>query len=82
MNNSIVNVPNPVNEPIKDYKPGSPEKESVLATYKRLKDSKTDVKCGLVVNLLRVLKPQICLLLMIINIFLVNIILAEKKHVE
>ena len=44
MNNSIVNVPNPVNEPIKEYKPGSPEKESVLVTYKRLKDSKTDVK--------------------------------------
>jgi 1-pyrroline-5-carboxylate dehydrogenase len=44
MNNSVVNVPNPVNEPIKDYKPGSPEKESVLATYKTLKDSKTDVK--------------------------------------
>ena len=44
MNNSIVNVPNPVNEPIKEYKPGSPEKESVLRTYKRLKDSKTDVK--------------------------------------
>ena len=44
MNNSVVNVPNPVNEPIKDYKPGSPEKESVLGTYKTLKDSKTDVK--------------------------------------
>ena len=44
MNNSIVNVPNPVNEPIKEYKPGSPEKESVLATYKKLKDSTTDVK--------------------------------------
>jgi 1-pyrroline-5-carboxylate dehydrogenase len=44
MNNSIVNVPNPVNEPIKEYKPGSPEKESVLATYKKLKDSKTEVK--------------------------------------
>ena len=44
MNNSIVNVPNPVNEPIKEYKPGSPEKESVLGTYKRLKNSKTDVK--------------------------------------
>ena len=44
MNNSIVNVPNPINEPIKEYKPGSPEKESVLATYKKLKDSKTDVK--------------------------------------
>ena len=44
MNNSIVNVPNPINEPIKDYKPNSPEKESVLRTYKELKNSKTDVK--------------------------------------
>ena len=44
MNNSIVNVPNPINEPIKDYKPNSAEKESVLATYKELKNSKTDVK--------------------------------------
>jgi 1-pyrroline-5-carboxylate dehydrogenase len=44
MNNSIVNVPDPINEPIKDYKPNSPEKESVLATYKDLKNSKTDVK--------------------------------------
>jgi len=38
MNNSIVNVPNPINEPIKDYKPNSPEKESVLRTYKELKN--------------------------------------------
>ena len=44
MNNSIVNVPNPINEPIKDYKPNSAEKESVLAVYKELKNSKTDVK--------------------------------------
>ena len=44
MNNSIVNVPVPVNEPIKNYKPNSPEKESVLATYKTLKNSTTDVK--------------------------------------
>ncbi len=44
MNNSVVNVPIPVNEPIKDYKPNSPEKDSVLATYKNLKDSTTDVK--------------------------------------
>ena len=34
MNNSIVNVPEPINEPIKDYKPNSTEKDSVLATYK------------------------------------------------
>ena len=44
MNNSIVNVPEPINEPIKDYKPNSTEKDSVLATYKNLKDSTTDVK--------------------------------------
>ncbi len=36
MNNSIVNVPEPINEPIKDYKPNSTEKDSVLATYKNL----------------------------------------------
>ena len=44
MNNSIVNVPEPINEPFKDYKPNSTEKDSVLATYKNLKDSTTDVK--------------------------------------
>ena len=44
MNNSIVNVPEPINEPIKDYKPNSPEKNSVLATYKNLKDFKSAAK--------------------------------------
>ena len=44
MNNSVVNVPNPTNEPIRDYKPNSQEKESVLETYKSLKNSTTDVK--------------------------------------
>ena len=44
MNNSVVNVPIPINEPIKDYKPNSPEKDSVLAAYKNLNNSTTDVK--------------------------------------
>ena len=34
MNNSIVNVPEPINEPIKDYKPNSTEKDSVLQHIK------------------------------------------------
>ena len=44
MNNSIVNVPIPINEPIKEYRNNSPEKESVLKEYKKLRNSKTDVK--------------------------------------
>ena len=32
-----------VNEPIKDYAPGSPEREEVLATYKKMYDSTVDV---------------------------------------
>ena len=74
MNNSIVNVPEPVNEPIKDYKPNSPEKDSVLATYKNLKDSKLMLKCGSEESLLKVQRHQTCLLHMIINIYLANII--------
>ena len=44
MNNSIVNVPIPINEPIKEYRNNSPEKESVLKEYKKLRNSKTNVK--------------------------------------
>ena len=43
MNNSIASVPFPENEPIKNYKPNSQEKESVLKTYNKLKDSNIDV---------------------------------------
>ena len=43
MNNSIASVPFPENEPIKNYKPNSQEKESVLKTYNKLKDSNIDI---------------------------------------
>jgi len=37
------NVPKAVNEPVKSYKPGSPEKDSVLAAYKAMWNSKIEV---------------------------------------
>ena len=74
MNNSIVNVPEPINEPIKDYKPNSTEKDSVLATYKNLKDSTTDVKMWIGGKFVESSKHQTCLLHMTINIYLVNTI--------
>ncbi len=36
MSKGIFQVPYAINEPIKSYAPGSPEKESVLATYKKM----------------------------------------------
>ncbi|WP_347159719.1 L-glutamate gamma-semialdehyde dehydrogenase [Pontibacter chitinilyticus] len=36
-------VPTPVNEPVKSYAPGSPEREELLRTYKELKSQELDV---------------------------------------
>jgi 1-pyrroline-5-carboxylate dehydrogenase len=36
-------IPKAVNEPVKTYKPNSPEKETVLAEYKKMWNSKIDV---------------------------------------
>lgn len=36
-------VPKAVNEPVKTYKPGSPEKEAVLAAYSKMWNAKIDV---------------------------------------
>ncbi len=36
-------VPKAVNEPVKSYKPGSPEKEAVLAAYSKMWNSQIDV---------------------------------------
>jgi len=36
-------VPKAVNEPVKTYKPGSPEKEAVLAEYKKMWNEKLDM---------------------------------------
>tara|TARA_B000000557_G_C20691449_1_gene407535 strand:+ start:232 stop:441 length:210 start_codon:yes stop_codon:yes gene_type:complete len=69
MNNSIVNVPIPINEPIKEYRNNSPEKESVLKEYKKLRNSKTDVKMWIGGKFIRVQRLLLCLLHMNINIF-------------
>jgi len=37
------NVPIAINEPVKSYAPGSPERDAVLKTYKDMFNSKTDV---------------------------------------
>ena len=43
MNNSNINIPYPVNEPILDYAKGSQERISVLKTYEELYKTKTEV---------------------------------------
>ena len=43
MNNSNINIPYPVNEPILDYAPGSDERNSVLKTYDKLYKKKSTV---------------------------------------
>ncbi|QNJ96893.1 L-glutamate gamma-semialdehyde dehydrogenase [Constantimarinum furrinae] len=43
MGKGFFEVPIAVNEPVKDYAPGSPEREEVLATYKKMYNSTVDV---------------------------------------
>lgn len=43
MARGFFNVPVAVNEPVKDYKPGSPELKEVLATYKEMYKGKADI---------------------------------------
>ncbi len=43
MGNGFFEVPLAVNEPIKSYEPGSPERKEVLETYKKMYDSKVEV---------------------------------------
>ena len=43
MARGFFNVPEAVNEPVKGYAPGSPEREEVLATYKTMFNSNIDV---------------------------------------
>ena len=43
MNNSIHNVPIPVNDPILDYAPGSPEKAAVLNAYEKMYNSTIEI---------------------------------------
>lgn len=43
MGKGFFKVPEPVNEPVKSYAPGTPERDSVLAAYKTMFNSKVDV---------------------------------------
>jgi 1-pyrroline-5-carboxylate dehydrogenase len=43
MARGFFNVPKAVNEPVKEYAPGSPEKEELLATYRAMFNSNVDV---------------------------------------
>ncbi len=43
MGKGFFNVPIAVNEPVKGYAPGSPERDAVLKAYKEMFNSKTDV---------------------------------------
>ncbi len=43
MGKGFFNVPVAINEPVKSYAPGSPEREAVLAEYKTMFNSKIDV---------------------------------------
>ena len=43
MGKGFFNVPTPVNSPVREYKPGTPETESLLNTYKALYNSKVEV---------------------------------------
>ncbi|WP_298554826.1 L-glutamate gamma-semialdehyde dehydrogenase [uncultured Algibacter sp.] len=43
MGKGFFNVPVAVNEPVKSYAPGSPERDAVLKTYRAMFNSKTDV---------------------------------------
>ncbi len=43
MSNGFYNVPKAVNEPVKDYAPGSPDRKELLAEYKRMYNTTIDV---------------------------------------
>jgi 1-pyrroline-5-carboxylate dehydrogenase len=43
MANAFFNVPKAVNEPVKTYAPGTPERENVLNTYKKMYSETIDV---------------------------------------
>ena len=43
MASGFFNVPKPVNEPVKSYKPNSPERNELLATYKKMYKEQVDI---------------------------------------
>ena len=43
MNNAFFEIPIPINEPVKEYTPGSQEREELLSEYKKMYNSKIDI---------------------------------------
>tara|TARA_R110000868_G_scaffold44318_6_gene148209 strand:- start:18097 stop:19722 length:1626 start_codon:yes stop_codon:yes gene_type:complete len=43
MGKGFFNVPTAINEPVKNYAPGSPERDAVLATYKKMYNENIDI---------------------------------------
>lgn len=43
MNNAVINTPYPVNEPVLDYAPGSPEKQAVKAALEALSSKQVEI---------------------------------------
>jgi 1-pyrroline-5-carboxylate dehydrogenase len=43
MGKGFYNVPKAINEPVKSYAPGSPEREEVLTTYKKMYNEQVDI---------------------------------------
>ena len=73
MARGFFNVPKAVNEPVKEYAPGSPEREEVLATYKEMFHSNIDVPMHINGEEVRTGNTKTLHLLMIINMLLGNI---------
>ena len=43
MGKGFFNVPVAVNEPVKNYAPGSPERDALLTTYKKMYNEQVDI---------------------------------------
>ena len=82
MNNSIASVPFPENEPIRSYEPDSDEKESVLKTYQKLKNSNIDIPMWINGKSIKSSKTQNMSPPHDHKNSLGKYYLAEKKHVE
>ena len=54
MPKGIYNTPEVVNEPVKGYAPGSPERESLLAKYKEMYNSHVEVPMYIGLSLIHI----------------------------
>ena len=75
MARGFFNVPEAVNEPVKGYAPGSPERTELLATYKEMFNRNIDVPMHINGEEVRTGNTKILHLHMTTNMLLDNIIL-------